>query len=137
MSKEDLESEVDTKFNLHKNKYNAFVNWDSIRLTPKRLGEIASIIGGKGLSKILKNYCIDYKFWNHGMPDLILWNNSLGTAKFSEVKSENDRLSEVQAAWLNFFNENGIKAEVCYINRQIEVEEQDCKIIDIFTKELH
>ena len=138
MSKEDLDKEINSQYNLHKNKYNAFVQWESVRLTPKRLSEIASIIGGKGLSKILENYCIDYKYWNHGMPDLILWSSSQDTAKFSEVKSENDRLSEVQVAWLNFFNLNGIKAEVCYINRQFEDEAvQDCKIIDVFTKEIN
>ena len=136
MSKEELDNEITTKHNLHKNKYNSFVNWDSVRLTPKRLSEITSIIGGKGVSKILENYAVDYKYWNHGMPDLILWNSSMEAAKFSEVKSENDRLSEVQVAWLNFFNENGIEAEVCYINRQFEDETvTDCKIIDIFTKE--
>ena len=53
------------------------------------------------------------------MPDLILWSEEQEKAKFSEVKSESDRLSEVQIAWLNFFNNNGIEAEVCYINRQI------------------
>lgn len=49
------------------------------------------------------------------MPDLILWNKD--KVMFSEVKSENDRLSDVQISWLNFFTENGIDAEVCYINR--------------------
>ena len=88
-----------------------------MRLTPKRLGEISAIIGGPALSKLLRNYCMDYKYWNHGMPDLILWNREKGVAKFSEVKSEGDRLSEVQVAWLNFFTQNGIGAEVCYINR--------------------
>ena len=58
---------------MHRNKHNVLVSWDSVKLTAKRLGEIGSILGGERLSKIMKNYAIDYKFWNHGMPDLILW----------------------------------------------------------------
>ena len=49
------------------------MNWNSIRLNKKRLKEIASILGGVKISAIIKNYTIDYKFWNHGMADLILW----------------------------------------------------------------
>jgi hypothetical protein len=81
---------------------------------------------------ILSNYCKDYKYWNHGMPDLILWSqtNDSGQkiAKFSEVKSESDRLSEVQIAWLNFFTENNIGAELCLINRV----EEGANIIEVF-----
>lgn len=51
------------------------------------------------------------------MPDLILWCKDTGRVKFSEVKSENDKLSDVQIAWLNFFKANDINAEACYINR--------------------
>ena len=79
---------------------------------------------------ILKNYAIDYKNWNHGMPDLILWNKD--RVLFSEVKSENDRLSDVQIAWLNFFTVNGIEAEACYINRDECVDP-----IKIFTADLN
>ena len=130
MSTDELKAEIAAKYNLHKNKYNALVNWDSTRLTQKRLVEIGSILGGQRISKILENYCKDFKYWNHGMPDLILWSQNTNTkdsklksqlsdkiAKFSEVKSESDRLSEVQIAWLNFFTENNISAEVCLINR--------------------
>jgi len=72
------------------------------------------------------------------MPDLILWSAEKGTAKFSEVKSESDRLSEVQISWLNFFRENDIQAEVCYINRQTQAEEEGqdpAQLIDVFTKD--
>jgi hypothetical protein len=79
------------------------VHWDAVKLNKKRLGEIGSVIGGVRLSKILRNYCVDYKHWNHGMPDLILWCKASNRVKFSEVKSENDRLSDVQIAWLHFF----------------------------------
>ena len=117
------------------------MNWDSLKLTQKRLSEIGSILGGQCLSKILGNYARDYKYWNHGMPDLILWCKETNRVKFSEVKSENDRLSDVQIAWLNFFTENGIKAEACYINRDASEVEQpgaDASVAkQIFTKELN
>jgi hypothetical protein len=61
-------------YDKHKGKYNGLVNWDSLKLTGKRLGEIAGVLGSKNLSKIMTNYATDYKHWNHGMPDLILWN---------------------------------------------------------------
>ena len=87
--------ELDTLFETHKNKFNQFISWDSLRLNKRKLTEIAQILGGIRLSKILGNYCRDYKHWNHGMPDLILWDSSTSRVKFSEVKSETDRLSEV------------------------------------------
>ena len=93
-------------------------------------------MGAPAVSKILYNYCKDYKYWNHGMPDLIVWSDE--KAKFSEVKSGSDRLSEVQIAWLEFFNKNGIEAEVCYINRSEESEDgQQAKPIEVFTAEMN
>lgn len=88
------------------NKFNQFVNWNSVRLNKRRLKEIAEIIGGKRLSSLIKNYTIDYKFWNHGMPDLILWDSKTGRVKFSEVKSENDKLSTTQKEWLSYMSQN-------------------------------
>jgi len=99
-----IEEEIEKSWSLNVNKFNHFINWSSVRLNKKRIKEIASIIGGRKLAALLKNYTIDYKFWNHGMPDLILWNPKTNTVKFSEVKSENDRLSEVQKAWLAYMS---------------------------------
>ena len=66
---------------------------------------------------MLENYCKDYKYWNHGMPDLILWDAATGRLKFSEVKSETDRLSEVQRAWIAHLSQIKIEVEVCLVNR--------------------
>ena len=103
------------------------------------MSEIGGILGGFRLSKILSNYAKDYKYWNHGMPDLILWCKDTGRVKFSEVKSENDHLSDVQVAWLNFFNMNGIEAEASYINRDrsdhVDHSIQIQEAISIFTKD--
>jgi Fanconi-associated nuclease 1 len=51
------------------------------------------------------------------MADLILWDADTGRIKFSEVKSENDRLSEVQRAWIAYLSQIGVNIEVCYVNR--------------------
>lgn len=85
--------EIEKSWDKNLNKFNNLVNWGSLRLHKKRLKELASLIGGERMEAIVRNYTVDYKFWNHGMPDLVLWNQK--QIKFSEVKSENDRLSEV------------------------------------------
>lgn len=51
------------------------------------------------------------------MPDLILWDSATGRVKFSEVKSETDRLSEVQRAWIAYLSTIKVDIEVCYVNR--------------------
>mgnify|MGYP003695044067 CR=1 FL=1 len=123
MSPGGLADEINRLYDENKNKYNFLINWDAVKMNQKRLVDIAGIIGGKKVSKILFNYSKDYKYWNHGMPDLILWDKESGRVKFSEVKSETDVLSEVQVAWLNFFTENDIDCEVCYINRPNDEQE--------------
>eukprot|EP00347_Sterkiella_histriomuscorum_P004973 403358381 len=153
MNKLQLTEDISKLYEANKNKFNQFINWDSLRLNKRRLIEIAQVIGGLRLSRILSNYCKDYKHWNHGMPDLILWDAKTGRVKFSEVKSETDRLSEVQRAWIAFFSQNEIDVEVCYVNRlphQRETrdreheeenkendEEDEVEIYDVFTEELN
>ena len=67
------------------------------------------------------------------MPDLILWDPSTGRVKFSEVKSENDRLSEVQRAWIAYLSQSQIEVEVCLVNRAPSGEES----IDVFTEKIN
>ena len=68
------------------------------------------------------------------MPDLILWNPKTKTVKFSEVKSENDRLSEVQKAWLAYMSQNEIQCEVCLVNWDTDGRE-DIEVIEVFREE--
>jgi len=67
------------------------------------------------------------------MPDLILWDPTTGRVKFSEVKSENDRLSEVQRAWIAYLSQSQIEVEVCLVNRVLNGEEA----IDVFTEQIN
>lgn len=70
---------------------------------------------GQKVSHILVKYAQDYRNWTHGLPDLFLWNIDTGEAKFVEVKSETDRLSDMQKAWIAHLTQGGIKVEVCYV----------------------
>ena len=67
------------------------------------------------------------------MPDLILWDPRTGRVKFSEVKSENDRLSEVQRAWIAYLSTSKIEVEVCLVNRAPVGEES----IEVFTEQIN
>ena len=48
-----------------------------------------------------------------GIPDLFLWNPKKKEVMFSEVKSENDRLSDTQRLWIHVLTGAGIKVELC------------------------
>ena len=47
-----------------------------------------------------------------GMPDLLLWSVQDRRAKLVEVKSQRDRLSEQQRAWMLELADAGLDAEV-------------------------
>ena len=48
-----------------------------------------------------------------GIPDLFLWHPEKKTVLFSEVKSENDRLSDTQRLWIHVLTAAGVKVELC------------------------
>ncbi|CAI2371364.1 unnamed protein product [Moneuplotes crassus] len=118
MTPEELRDEIEILWETHKYKHNCAISWDSISFSKEKLKDIIPCMGGDILAKIVKKYCYDYKNWNHGMPDLLLWNPEEKKIKFSEVKSEFDKLSEVQKGWLEYLSQCGIHAEACYINRR-------------------
>jgi Fanconi-associated nuclease 1 len=129
---EQLQNEIAESWQKNVNKFNTLVNWNSMRLNVHRLKEIAGILGGKRLSLLVKNYTVDYKFWHHGMPDLILWDSKTGRVKFSEVKSENDKLSNVQKEWLAYMSQCGIHCEICLVNWKQETREEGVEAIEVF-----
>jgi fanconi-associated nuclease 1 len=56
------------------------------------------------------------------MPDLFLWNPERKQVKFSEVKSENDRLSDTQRLWIHVLTGAGIEVELCNaIAREVQI----------------
>lgn len=55
-SAEEIKSEIAQQWKENEGKFNDFVAWNSSRLTLKKLQLIASLLGGKPLAAILKNY---------------------------------------------------------------------------------
>ena len=80
--------------------------------------DIVKWLGAKAISHIIIKYALDFKNWSHGLPDLFLWNIDTKEAKFVEVKSETDRLSYMQKAWIAYLKQGNISVEVCFVKDQ-------------------
>lgn len=74
---------------------------------------------GKGkLGVVMRVLAQEYGARGGGVPDLFLWKmNENGTGKvcFSEVKSENDRLSDTQRLWISVLLNAGVEVELCHV----------------------
>ena len=65
----------------------------------------------------------EYQQRGGGMPDLFLWHPGRKTVCFSEVKSENDRLSDTQRLWIHVLTAAGVTVELCNaVAREVLVE---------------
>lgn len=64
----------------------------------------------KGLKAVLLEMAKNVKDNSTGFPDLFIWNDS--TYHFYEIKSPNDHLSAQQLFWIDFFEEQKIKADI-------------------------
>ncbi|KAF3162650.1 hypothetical protein TWF225_006735 [Orbilia oligospora] len=76
--------------------------------------EVVECLGGETLSVICKVLCQEYQQRSSGMPDLFLWDYDKKKAKFAEVKSENDRLSDTQRVWIDVLTGAGVETELCH-----------------------
>ena len=92
------------------------------------LTEIVRCFEGEALATLCKVMAQEYQQRGGGIPDLFLWrtnsddNNDKNDTKqmtgkgevmFSEVKSENDRLSDTQRLWIHVLTGAGIQVELC------------------------
>ena len=77
------------------------------------LQEIISCFPGEALATICKVLAQEYQQRGGGIPDLFLWHTNRREVMFSEVKSENDRLSDTQRLWIHILTGAGIKVEKC------------------------
>jgi Fanconi-associated nuclease 1 len=80
--------------------------------------EIAECFDGEALATVCKVMAQEYGQRGGGVPDLFLWKvpeeeGKKGEVKFSEVKSENDRLSDTQRLWIHVLTGAGVKVELC------------------------
>lgn len=97
------------------------LNWD---FALDDLLEIVRCFQGQALATVCKVMAQEYRVRGGGMPDLFLWRMGTGEGEgdekggkgevvFSEVKSENDRLSDTQRLWIHVLTGAGIKVELC------------------------
>ena len=75
--------------------------------------EIVSCFQGEALATVCKVMAQEYQQRGGGIPDLFLWHPESCEVLFSEVKSENDRLSDTQRLWIHVLTGAGIKVELC------------------------
>lgn len=86
------------------------INW-SFELDD--LVEIVQCFRGEALATICKVMAQEYQQRGGGIPDLLLWNPEERKVMFSEVKSENDRLSDTQRLWIHILLGAGVQVELC------------------------
>eukprot|EP01134_Creolimax_fragrantissima_P005674 CFRG5674T1 len=91
------------------------LSWDRDFLPCSSLSAIAMCLGGCILSGICRALAVDYRGRRGGLPDLTLWNESLGQCKMVEVKSPNDRMSEKQEVWADLLMELGVHYYLCCV----------------------
>lgn len=87
------------------------ITWERYNLST--IQDIATSIGGSGITAVCRLFCEDYSNVTSGMPDLLLWNGT--SCKLAEVKSTRDTLSDKQRAWISFLENAGIPCEVLKI----------------------
>ena len=75
--------------------------------------EIVHCFKGEALATVCKVMAQEYQQRGGGIPDLFLWHPENGEVMFSEVKSENDRLSDTQRLWIHVLTGAGVKVELC------------------------
>jgi Fanconi-associated nuclease 1 len=77
------------------------------------LVEIVRCFDGAALATICKVMAQEYRVRGGGIPDLFLWDPAKKKVLFSEVKSENDRLSDTQRLWIHVLTGAGVRVELC------------------------
>jgi len=115
---ERLIREVDTR---EREKRTCIVglNWD---FELDDLLEIVSCFDGSALATVCKVMAQEYRVRGGGIPDLFLWDPSKREILFSEVKSENDRLSDTQRLWIHVLTGAGVRVELCNaVAREVKV----------------
>ena len=95
------------------------LNWD---FKLEDLLEIVGCFDGTALATICKVMAQEYRVRGGGIPDLFLWDPVKKEVLFSEVKSENDRLSDTQRLWIHVLAGAGIRVELCNaVAREVKV----------------
>lgn len=102
------------------------MNWE--RYTREEFIEIAMCLGTRVISTICRRLAKDYRFTHSGFPDLLLWDPIKKIAKFSEVKSPRDKLSEKQILWIDVLSKAGADIEVFYVKEKLPTDDDEDEI---------
>ena len=92
----------------------SLVSWSLFADLDELLG-LVKCFDSNQLASLCKNFCMQYRYFRSGGPDLILWSTETNECRFVEVKGPGDKLSDKQIIWLDFFMQNKISCEVCYV----------------------
>ncbi|KAI9741032.1 MAG: hypothetical protein M1834_002743 [Cirrosporium novae-zelandiae] len=86
--------------------------------------EIVTCFRGEALAVLCKVMAQEYQQRGGGIPDLFLWNPRTKEVMFSEIKSENDRLSDKQRLWIHVLTGAGVSVELCNaVAREVRVKD--------------
>ncbi|KAI9803979.1 MAG: hypothetical protein M1833_000260 [Piccolia ochrophora] len=75
--------------------------------------EIIRCFKDEALATVCHVMAQEYRQRGGGIPDLFLWHPEREEVMFSEVKSENDRLSDTQRLWIHVLTGAGVRVELC------------------------
>ncbi|KAM3420325.1 Fanconi-associated nuclease [Cercospora zeina] len=120
ISNGDAAKLIQSVWDAHREKQTCIVGLDwTFELSD--LLEIASCFPPAALSTVMKVMVQEYGQRGGGVPDLFLWrlqkedgSEGEGEVMFSEVKSENDRLSDTQRMWIDVLSGAGVRVELCH-----------------------
>ena len=110
----DLVALFQERYSLYQGHLSAYVDWDMV--AGWGIGNLREIIGAidrKALIGVISILAQDYKYTNHGLPDLLLWTDT--QVLLVEVKSHNDRLADHQKLWIQTLAELGFCVEVLHV----------------------
>ena len=114
LNKVELISFMNESWDKHCLTTNFLINFEDPLYDKNTLSSIGSFFETRQLLAIFQLFMKNYKLWRSGMPDLFLWKNE--RVFLVEVKSENDRLSEQQIAWIQQFNALEVPYELCHVS---------------------
>ena len=83
--------------------------------TAASIVELAGCIGAEVIARVLWVLACDYNKRSGGLPDLVLWRPNTMQARFVEVKSPSDRLSETQRVWIQVLSDVGADVSVARV----------------------
>lgn len=87
------------------------------------LVEIVQCFRAEALATVCKVMAQEYQQRGGGIPDLFLWSPEKQEVMFSEVKSENDHLSDTQRLWIHVLTGAGLPVELCHaVARDVRTE---------------